>query len=111
VGPHQLKEYLLCVQRLQPLSPAELERAFGEWMQGDERARRLIEERHLRSVVAWVQPYRVPGTGLERLIEAGNRGLLKGLRRMPGLKAGQLEDRLRTAVEEAVESLLTARQR
>jgi DNA-directed RNA polymerase sigma subunit (sigma70/sigma32) len=103
-----LKEYLLCVQRLQPLTQEELDRSFDAWMRGDERARRLIEERNLYCVVAWVQPYRGQGSSLECLIEAGNRALLRALRRQPGLKASNLEDHLRNAVEEAVESLLLA---
>jgi DNA-directed RNA polymerase sigma subunit (sigma70/sigma32) len=107
-SPSRLKDYLLCVQRLEPLGGGELERAFEDWMRGDERARRLLEERHLGLVIAWVQPYRGFGAGFMDLIEAGNRALLRALRRQAGMTAENLEDQLRTAVEESVESMLMA---
>ena len=109
MNPCPLKEYLLCIQRLVPLGDGDLERAFGDWMAGDERARRLIEEQHLSRVVAWVLPYRGQGIAFMALIEAGNRALLKALRRHPDLRLAGFEDHLRTAVEESVESLLMAR--
>jgi DNA-directed RNA polymerase sigma subunit (sigma70/sigma32) len=109
MNPSRLKHYLLCVQRLEPLDVGETRAALLAWQDGDERGRRLLEERHLRRVVAWVQPYRGQGMGLAELIETGNRALLRSLRRVPALRAVELEDHLRTAVEESVEALLLAR--
>lgn len=110
-SPSRLKEYLLCVQRLDPLAAEDMERAFRDWMRGDERARRLLEERHLGLVIAWVQPYRGNGVGFMELIETGNRALLRALKRQTGLSAVNLEDHLRTAVEVSVESVLMASRR
>lgn len=104
----RLKDYLICVSHMPVLAPMELEKACQNWRLGDERARRLLEERHLHQVVGWVQPYRGAGLSFMALIETGNRGLIKALRRMGQVDAEALADHLRLAVEEEVEAVLLA---
>lgn len=106
---YRLKDYLLCVQRLAPLDEVELALAWEGWARGEERARRLIEERFLGRVVAWVLPYRGNGLSLLGLIETGNRALLKALRHQPVCPPEGLEEHLRLAVEEEVEGVIMAR--
>ena len=76
----KLKDYLLCVSRIDFLTHVELTVALEKAATGDEKARRLLEERHLRHVVAWVQPYRSQGLHFLDLIESGNRALLRAIR-------------------------------
>ena len=105
----RLKDYLICVAALRPLEPWELDQAWDAWRQGDAKARRLIEERHLHSVVAWVQPYRPCGVSFGRLLECGNRALLKALRHPPVERSADLAEYLRQAVEQAVEDRFLSR--
>jgi DNA-directed RNA polymerase sigma subunit (sigma70/sigma32) len=102
----RLKDYLICVAGLEALTPAELEQAFGAWQAGDERSRRLIEERSLARVVGWVLPYRGSGPRFRALIQAGNYGLLRALRQPPVARWQDLEEHLRQEVEAAVEALI-----
>ncbi|HXC65283.1 MAG TPA: hypothetical protein VNZ67_13055 [bacterium] len=105
----RLKDYLICVAALRPLETWELDQAWAAWLQGDAKARRLIEERHLHSVVAWVQPYRACGVSFGRLLECGNRALLKALRHPPVERSADLAEYLRQAVEQAVEDRFLSR--
>ena len=83
--PCKLKDYLICMRQIPALSPDELNSAVSQNAQGDLRARRLLEERFLPYVLAWVMPYRGCGLELLPLIEIGNRALLRALRQMkPG---------------------------
>lgn len=105
----RLKDYLACISRMTLLSDEEQGQAFEAWKLGDERARRLLEERHLIAVVAWASAYRGAGLSLLGLIETGNRGMLKALRRAGPARADEFLDYLRLAVEEEIESTLVAR--
>src|SRR5882724_5188121 len=104
----RLKDYLLCVARMAPLQPVELEAALKACAAGQPTARRLLEERHLPHVVAWALPYRISDAPFLRLIEAGNRALLKTVKRWndPDLDAAVFMDCLQASVEQACEDLL-----
>jgi DNA-directed RNA polymerase sigma subunit (sigma70/sigma32) len=106
----RLKDYLLCVARIAPLEPVELEAALHACAAGQATARRLLEERHLPHVVAWSLPYRISDAPFLRLIEAGNRALLRTVKRWndPALDATTFLDVLQAAVEQACEDLLKA---
>jgi hypothetical protein len=88
----------------------ELEAALRACAAGQPTARRLLEERHLPHVVAWSLPYRMTDVPFLRLIEAGNRALLKTVKRWndPALDAGAFLDCLQSSVEQACEDLLKA---
>jgi len=106
----KIKDYLTCMRQIPELSEADLRLALQARAKGDSWARRLLEERFLPKVVAWVQPYR--GRGLEhiQLIEIGNRALMRGLRQLkPGL-AVDATDYLENCVVEDVEKIVFARQ-
>jgi len=77
--------------------------------QGDEWARRLLEERFLPLVLRWVQPYRGRGLELEALIELGNRALLRALRQLKPGHYVDAEDFLETCVIHEVESVVFAK--
>jgi hypothetical protein len=104
--PQKTKDYLNCMLQIPPLSDDDLRTALLARMSGDEWARRLLEERFLPKVIAWVLPYRNPGFELMDLIEIGNRALLRGLRQLkPGLAVDAtdyLENCVVAGVEEAV---------
>ena len=102
----RLKDYLICVAGLDALTPGELQQAYHAWQDGDEPARRLIEERYLPRVVAWVLPYRGAGLRFRALIQAGNYALLRSLRHPPVASWEDLEDHLHQEVEAAVEALI-----
>ena len=106
----RLKDYLLCVARIAPLQTVELEAALRASAAGQATARRLLEERHLPHVVAWALPYRVNDAPFLRLIEAGNRALIKTIKHWndPNLDAQTFLDCLQISVEEACENLLKA---
>lgn len=104
----KLKDYLLCVHRIDPLQGSELARALKGVAKGEERSRRLLEERFLRHVVAWVQPYRAQGLPFLGLIESGNRALLKAIRNWKS-EVGPFEDFAERMVSEEVEARLLAR--
>jgi DNA-directed RNA polymerase sigma subunit (sigma70/sigma32) len=93
-----------------PLQTIELEAALQACIAGQPTARRLLEERHLPHVVAWALPYRMSDTPFLRLIEAGNRALLRTVKRWndPALDAAAFLDSLQSSVEEACEDLLKA---
>jgi len=101
-----LKDYLICVAGLDALTPQELEQAYAGWQDGDDKSRRLIEERFLPRVVAWVLPYRGAGLRFRSLIQAGNYALLRSLRHPPVTHWADLEEHLRLEVESAVEALI-----
>jgi len=75
---------------------------------GQATARRLLEERHLPHVVAWSLPYRCSDLSYLRLIEAGNRALLKLIKRWQGNDPSVFLDSLQASVEQACEDLLKA---
>jgi DNA-directed RNA polymerase sigma subunit (sigma70/sigma32) len=104
----RLKDYLLCVARIAPLQTVELEAALHACAVGQPTARRLLEERHLPHVVAWALPYRVNNAPFLRLIEAGNRALIKTIKHWydPSLDAQVFLDCLQSSVEQACEALL-----
>ena len=109
-APKKTKDYLNCMQQIPALSQADLSMALKARAQGDEWARRLLEERYLPMVVAWVLPYRGHGLEFMDLIELGNRALLRGLRL---LKAeGQVVDAtdyLENCVVAEVEAVVLSR--
>ena len=105
----RLKDYLSCVSRIAPLSEADLRLAVSARHGGDERAGRLLEERFLPAVVRWVLPYRGRGMELEDLIQLGNRGLLRGLKRLRPETEAAAEDILECCVIEEVESIVLLR--
>ena len=102
----RLKDYLLCVARVAPLQTVELEEALQACSAGQVTARRLLEERHLPHVVAWTLPYRSLDVPYLRLIEAGNRALLKVIKRWQGHDPTAFLDCLQGAIELACEDLL-----
>ena len=104
----RLKDYLICVARVAPLQRVELEEALLACAAGQGTARRLLEERHLPYVVAWTLPYRASDVPYLRLIEAGNRALLKLIKRWQGTEANVFLDQLQSSVEQACEELLKA---
>ena len=106
----RLKDYLICVARIAPLQRVELEDALRACAAGQLTARRLLEERHLPHVVAWSLPYRISDVPYLRLIEAGNRALLKAIKRCndPAMDASAFLDSLQGSVEQACEDLLKA---
>lgn len=107
----RLKDYLLCVARVAPLQRVELEETLKACAAGQVTARRLLEERHLPHVVAWTLPYRVSDVPYLRLIEAGNRALLKLIKRCQSGEppdASTFLDTLQTSVEQACEDMLKA---
>lgn len=105
-APQAAKDYLSCMLQIPPLSEADLALALLSRAQGDEWARRLLEERFLPKVVSWVLPYRRPGHELMDLIEIGNRALLRGLRHLkPGLVV-DATDYLENCVVEDVEAVV-----
>ena len=106
----RLKDYLLCVSKIAPLQRVELEEALQACAAGQLTARRLLEERHLPHVVAWTVPYRMNDLPFLRLIEAGNRALLKSIKRWndPAMDTSTFLDSLQNSVEQACEDLLKA---
>lgn len=102
----RLKDYLLCVARVAPLPASDLEDALKACAAGQSTARRLLEERHLPHVVAWTLPYRSTDLPYLKLIEAGNRALLKAIKRWPGGNSSAFLDGLQSDVEQACEELL-----
>jgi hypothetical protein len=104
----RLKDYLLSVARVAPLQRVELEEALKASAVGQATARRLLEERHLPHVVAWTLPYRSADISYLRLIETGNRALLKLIKRWQGIQADDFLDSLQACVEQACEDLLKA---
>jgi hypothetical protein len=111
MNPSQLKikDYLLCMQQIPPLGEEDLRMAVQARARGDAWAGRLLEERFLPQVVAWVQPYRGQGLELADLISQGNRALLRALRQLrPGHSAGAV-DFLESCVAAEVEAVVLAR--
>jgi DNA-directed RNA polymerase sigma subunit (sigma70/sigma32) len=104
----RLKDYLLCVARVAPLQRVELEETLQACLAGQATAKRLLEERHLPHVVAWTLPYRASDVPYLRLIEAGNRALLKAIKRCNSADASAFLDSLQSSVEQACEELLKA---
>ncbi len=105
----QLKDYLRCVASLDPLSPQELQSQALAMSQGDPFARRVLEERCLLRVVAWLVPYRgASDMPFLKLLGVGNRALLRAARNWT-LEDGNFEDYARQQVEESTEAALTAR--
>jgi hypothetical protein len=104
----RLKDYLLSVARVAPLQRVELEEALKASAAGQPTARRLLEERHLPHVVAWTLPYRSSDVSYLRLIETGNRALLRLIKRWQGTQADDFLDSLQACVEQACEDLLKA---
>ena len=102
----RLKDYLVCVAGLDALTPGELQAAYTDWQQGDDGQRRLIEERYLPRVIAWVLPYRGAGVRFKALIQAGNYALLRSLRHPPVASWQDLDEHLHQEVEAAVEALI-----
>jgi DNA-directed RNA polymerase sigma subunit (sigma70/sigma32) len=102
----RLKDYLVCVAGLDALTPGELKQAYMAWQEGDEAQRRLIEERYLPRVIAWVLPYRGAGLRFKALIQAGNYALLRALRQPPVASWQDLDEHLHQEVEAAVEALI-----
>lgn len=102
----RLKDYLLCVARVAPLASSDLDEALKACAAGQSTARRLLEERHLPHVVAWTLPYRSMDVPYLKLIEAGNRALLKAIKRWQGGPAAAFLDSLQSDVEQACEELL-----
>lgn len=103
-GSYRLKDYLLCLQRLSPLSPKlEAECVKRLIKRQDPKARRLLEEGYLPRVLRWVAPYRGLGRDLDTLIEIGNRALLRGLNRYHADVPMSLEDYLEEMVIDEVE--------
>lgn len=100
---YKLKDYLLCVSRMPDLERYELEEALTAASNGQLSAKRLLEERHLRFVVACCLPYRPQPVPFLRLIEAGNRALLKLSRGWNGHDPEAFRDALQAAVEQACE--------
>lgn len=107
----RLKDYLLCVARMAPLPALDLEDALQACAAGQVTARRLLEERHLPHVVAWTLPYRSSDVPYLQLIEAGNRALLKTIKRWSGGPSSAFLDALQSDVEQACEELLKASHR
>jgi DNA-directed RNA polymerase sigma subunit (sigma70/sigma32) len=104
----RLKDYLLCVSRVTPLQRVELEETLQACQAGQVTARRLLEERHLPHVIAWSLPYRSNRMAFLKLIEAGNRALLRTIKRWQGTDPLAFNEALQSAVESACEELLTA---
>jgi hypothetical protein len=104
----RLKDYLICVARVAPLQRVELEEALSACAAGQATAKRLLEERHLPHVVAWTLPYRASDVPYLRLIEAGNRALLRSIKRCSGGSAAEFLDAVQSSVEQACEELLKA---
>ena len=104
----RLKDYLLCVARMAPLPALDFEDALNACAAGQITARRLLEERHLAHVVAWTLPYRSTDIPYLKLIEAGNRALLKSIKQWSGGTGSAFLDRLQCEVEQACEELLKA---
>jgi DNA-directed RNA polymerase sigma subunit (sigma70/sigma32) len=102
----RLKDYLVCVSGLDALTPGELQQAYTAWQQGEDAQRRVIEERYLPRVIAWVLPYRGAGLRFKALIQAGNYALLRSLRQPPVASWQDLDDHLHQEVEAAVEALI-----
>jgi DNA-directed RNA polymerase sigma subunit (sigma70/sigma32) len=108
IGSLRIKDYLACMRQIPELSEADLKEAVESRSNGDEWARRLLEERFLPKVIPWVLPYRGRGIEFEPLIEAGNRALLRGLRVLkPGLVV-DATDFLERCVVDEVEALVFA---
>jgi DNA-directed RNA polymerase sigma subunit (sigma70/sigma32) len=105
----KIKDYLLCMQQIPPLAEEDLRMAVLARAAGDAWAGRLLEERFLPQVVAWVQPYRGRGLELVDLISLGNRALLRALRQLkPGHCAGAV-DFLEACVSAEVEAVVLTR--
>ena len=104
----RLKDYLLCVARVAPLQRVELDEALLACAVGQQTARRLLEERHLPYVVAWTLPYRATDVPYLRLIEVGNRALLKVIKHWQGGEAQEFLDGAQAGVEQACEEMLKA---
>lgn len=103
-----LKDYLRCVASLDPLGPEELQRQAMAMLQGDPFARRVLEERCLPRVVAWLVPYRgASDMPFLKLLGIGNRALLRAARAWR-FEDGDFEDYTRRHVEESVETALGA---
>ncbi len=103
----QIKDYLLCVSRIEALSIDDEARAILGLMEGDAKSRRLLEERYLPRVLGWAQAQRGQGVSFEGLIEAGNRALIKGLRSWQGDTEEELGDWLERLVHEEMRTLLS----
>src|SRR5688572_27590229 len=102
----KIKDYLCCMQHIPPLSEADLRLAVEARAQGDAWAQRLLEERFLPMVIAWVQPYRGRSLEFMQLIELGNRALLRAIRQLrPGL-AVDSADYLEKCVVDEVEAVV-----
>lgn len=106
--PFKLKDYLACMLEIPPLDEVDLKRTVEARALGDAWAHRLLEERFLPRVVQWVQPYRGKGVAFHRLIEVGNRALLKGLRQLSPSTI-DASDHLEGVVIQEVEDLVFAR--
>ena len=107
--PFRLKDYLACMLHIPTLSKEDLDRVVLARSQGDEWAKRLLEERFLPKVIHWAQPYRGRGLGFEKLIQAGNRALLRGLRQLKPGHFVDAEDFLETSVVKEIEDLVFAK--
>lgn len=97
---NHLKGYLLAMQEHAVLAEEDLAAYLDLARQGSPDARQALIEGCLPMVVKWVAPRRGDGLEFDRLIEAGNLGLMEALEGLDS--AAPLYGQLQAAVDAAV---------
>jgi RNA polymerase primary sigma factor len=80
--------YLREIERVAPLSDAELADLQQRATSGDEGAKQRLVEAHLQLVVSIVRDYADRGLDLLDLIQDGNMGLIRAVNKLDEIPAG-----------------------
>jgi len=98
-----LKDYLLLLSRVEPLSPERQERLLNGAAMQDPAAVRELVEACLPRVLSWVSPRRGEALSFQELIAIGNCALIEAVKSYHG-KSADFEARACLAVHAALDT-------
>src|SRR5262245_2965867 len=102
---HALKDYLILMSSLTPMSAADRAVLLSRYQRGDQSALREMVESFLPKVILWVAPRRGEGRSFQELIAIGNSAVIATLKEFKGAPL-QMEERVCQAVQDALDSAL-----